>query len=101
MNIKPLHNNIVIKQTDNTEEMYGNILIPDMGKEKPLMGKIIAIGNGRTTETGAYVKTTLEVGQTVVFPAFGGIKMSVDNEEYVVCKETDLIAVIEKTTTNE
>ncbi len=101
MKIIPLHNNVVLKQTDNTEEMYGNILIPDMGKEKPLMGKIIAIGNGRTTETGAYVKTTLEVGQTVVFPAFGGIKMSVDNEEYVVCKETDLIAIIEKTTENE
>ena len=101
MKIIPLHNNVVLKQTDNTEEMYGNILIPDMGKEKPLMGEIIAIGNGRTTETGAYVKTTLEVGQTVVFPAFGGIKMSVDNEEYVVCKETDLIAIIEKTTENE
>lgn len=101
MKIIPLHNNVVLKQTDNTEEMYGNILIPDMGKEKPLMGEIIAIGSGRTTETGAYVKTTLEVGLTVVFPAFGGIRMSVDNEEYVVCKETDLIAVIEKTTINE
>lgn len=96
MNIKPLHNNIVIKQTDNTEEMYGNILIPDMGKEKPLMGEIVAVGKGRTTETGAFVETQLEVGQTVVFPAFGGIKLTVDGEEYVVCKETELIAVIEK-----
>ena len=101
MKIIPLHNNVVLKQTDNTEEMYGNILIPDMGKEKPLMGEIIAIGNGRTTETGAYVKTTLEVGQTVVFPAFGGTKITVDGDEYVVLKETDLIAVIEKTTINE
>jgi chaperonin GroES len=96
MNIKPLHNNIVIKQTDNTEEMYGNILVPDMGKEKPLMGEIVAVGKGRTTETGAFVETQLEVGQTVVFPAFGGIKLTVDGEEYVVCKETELIAVIEK-----
>jgi chaperonin GroES len=101
MKIIPLHNNVVLKQTDNTEEMYGNILIPDMGKEKPLMGKIVAIGSGRTTETGAFVKTTLEVGLTVVFPAFGGTKITVDEEEYVVLKETDLIAVIEKTTTNE
>ena len=101
MKIKPLHNNVVIKQTDNTEEMYGNILIPDMGKEKPLMGEIVAIGLGRTTETGAYVKTTLEVGLTVVFPAFGGTKITVDGDEYVVLKETDLIAVIEKTTINE
>jgi chaperonin GroES len=101
MKIKPLHNNIVIKHTDNTEEMYGNILIPDMGKEKPLMGEIVAVGKGRFTETGAYVETQLEVGQTVVFPAFGGIRMSVDSDEYVVCKETDLIAIIEKTTENE
>ena len=96
MNIKPLHNNIVIKQTDNTEEMYGNILVPDMGKEKPLMGEIVAVGKGRTTETGVFVETQLEVGQTVVFPAFGGIKLTVDGEEYVVCRETELIAVIEK-----
>jgi len=96
MNIRPLHNNIVIKQTDNTEEMYGNILIPDMGKEKPLMGEIVAVGKGRTTETGAFVETQLEVGQTVVFPAFGGIKLTVEGDEYVVCRETELIAVIEK-----
>jgi chaperonin GroES len=96
MNIKPLHNNIVIKQTDNTEEMYGNILIPDMGKEKPLMGEVVAVGKGRFTETGAYVETQLEVGLTVVFPAFGGIKLTVDGEEYIVCRETELIAVIEK-----
>ena len=76
--------------------MYGNILIPDMGKEKPLMGEIVAVGKGRTTETGAFVETQLEVGQTVVFPAFGGIKLTVDGEEYVVCRETELIAVIEK-----
>ena len=101
MKIIPLHNNIVIKQTDNTEEMYGNILIPDMGKEKPLMGTIIAVGTGAYTITGTFVKTALEVGLTVVFPAFGGTKINVDGEEYVVCKETDLIAVIEKTTTNE
>jgi len=96
MKIIPLHNNVVLKQTDNTEEMYGNILIPDMGKEKPLMGEIVAVGKGRTTETGAFVETQLEVGQTVVFPAFGGIKLTVDGEEYVVCRETELIAVIEK-----
>lgn len=96
MRIKPLHNNIVIKQNDNTEEMYGNILVPDMGKEKPLMGEIVAVGPGYYTPTGAYVETRVEVGQTVVFPAFGGVKMSVDGEELVVCKEHDLLAILEK-----
>ena len=97
MKIIPLHNNVVIKQTDNTEEMYGNILIPDMGKEKPLMGEVVAVGKGRFTETGAYVETQLEIGQTVVFPVFGGTKITIDEEEYVVLKETDLIAIIDKT----
>ena len=96
MKIIPLHNNIVIEQTDNTEEMYGNILIPDMGKEKPLMGTVVAVGPGRVTETGAFVETNLKVGQTVVFPAFGGTKMTVDTTEYIVLKESDILVYLEK-----
>jgi chaperonin GroES len=95
MKIIPLHNNVVLKQTDNTEEMYGNILIPDMGKEKPLMGTVIAVGPGRVTETGAFVETTLKVGQTVVFPAFGGTKMTIGSEEYVVLKESDVLVYLD------
>jgi co-chaperonin GroES (HSP10) len=92
-----------IQGTSQTMSNKGNqhSLANYIGKEKPLMGEIVAIGLGRTTETGAYVKTTLEVGLTVVFPSFGGTKITVDGDEYVVMKETDLIAVIEKTTTNE
>ena len=97
MKIKPLHNHVVIKQQDETETMYGNIVVPDMGKEKPLMGEIVAVGPGIYSITGEhFIKTKIEVGETVVFPAFGGTKINVDGEEYVVCKETDLIAVIEK-----
>ena len=96
MKIIPLHNNVVIKQTDNTEEMYGNILVPDMGKEKPLMGEIVAVGKGRFTETGAYVETQLEVGQTVVFPSFGGTKIVVNDIEYIIMKESDLLITLEK-----
>ena len=95
MNIKPLHNNVVIKQDDTKEEMYGNILVPDMGKEKPLVGEIIAVGPGSYTPTGVYIETTIQVGQTVAFPSYGGIKMSANGDDYVICKESDLLAILE------
>ena len=96
MKIKPLHNHVVLKQQDETETMYGNIVVPDLGKEKPLMGEVIASGPGLINLTGALIPNTVEVGQTVIFPAFGGQKITVEGEEYVVCKEQDLIAILEK-----
>jgi chaperonin GroES len=96
MKIKPLHNHIVIKQQDETETMYGNIVVPDLGKEKPLMGEIITSGPGLINLNGVLIPNTVEVGQIVIFPAFGGQKITVDGEEYVVCKEQDLIAILEK-----
>ena len=87
MKIKPLHNHVVIKQQDETETMYGNIIVPDAGKEKPLMGEVIAVGPGLTTINGTLVPNTVEVGTTVVFPAFGGQRITIDGEEFIVCKE--------------
>lgn len=96
MKIKPLHNHIVIKQQDETETMYGHIVVPDMGKEKPLMGEVVAVGPGTYTITGDFIETQVEVGETVIFPAFGGTKMNIGDDEYVVMKENDLLAILEK-----
>ena len=96
MKIKPLHNHIVIKQQDETETMYGNIVVPDMGKEKPLMGEVIAVGPGTYSVTGTWLETQIKVGETVVFPAFGGTKMNIGDAEYIVMKENDLLAILEK-----
>jgi chaperonin GroES len=96
MKIKPLHNHIVIKQQDETETMYGNIVVPDMGKEKPLMGEVVAVGKGFYTVTGTFISTEIQIGEVVVFPAFGGTKMTIDGEEYIVMKEQDLLAILEK-----
>ncbi len=63
MKIKPLHNHVVIKQQDETETMYGNIVVPDMGKEKPLMGEVLAIGPGVHSVTGTWIETKVQVGQ--------------------------------------
>lgn len=96
MKIKALHNHVVIKQDENQEQKYGNIVVADLGKEKPLQGEIVEIGPGRATETGAFVPTTLKVGDVVVFPSFGGTKITVDDVEYIIMKESDLLIVLEK-----
>jgi chaperonin GroES len=95
MNIKPLHNHVVIKQQDETETMYGNIIVPDAGKEKPLMGEVIATGPGLININGVLIPNTVEIGSTVVFPAFGGQRITVKGEEFIVMKEQDLLAIIE------
>ena len=91
MKIKPLHNNVVIKQTDNTEEMYGNILIPDMGKEKNEFGEVIAIGEGRYTATGKLIPMVIKIGDMVVLPTQGFTKLPFDGEEYYVGPENQIL----------
>ena len=96
MKIKPLHNHVVIKQQDETETMYGNIIVPDAGKEKPLMGEVIASGPGLINMNGVLIPNEVPVGATVVFPAFGGQRITIKGEEYIVMKEQDLLAIIEE-----
>ena len=97
MKVIPLHSNVLIKQQDETETMYGNIIVPDAGKEKPLMGEVVAVGPGSWSVTGEkFLETTVKVGQLVAFPSFGGQRITVEGEEYIVVKEVDLIAILEK-----
>jgi chaperonin GroES len=96
MKVIPLHSNVLIKQQDETETMYGNIIVPDAGKEKPLMGEVVAVGPGSWSVTGEkFLETTVKVGQLVAFPSFGGQRITVEGEDYVVVKEVDLIAILE------
>ena len=78
MKIKPLHNHVVIRQQDETETMYGNIIIADAGKEKPLMGEVIATGPGIVNLNGILIPNTVEIGAVVVFPAFGGQHITIE-----------------------
>jgi chaperonin GroES len=97
MKVIPLHSNVLIKQQDETETMYGNIIVPDAGKDKPLMGEVMAVGPGSYSVTGEkFLNTSIQVGQIVAFPSFGGQRITVEGEEYIVCKEQDLIAILEK-----
>ena len=96
MKLEAIYNAVIVQPQELEETMYGNIVVPDLGKEKPLMGEIIASGPGLINLNGVLIPNTVEVGQIIIFPAFGGQKITVDGEEYVVCKEQDLIAILEK-----
>lgn len=95
MKIKPLHNHVVIKQQDETETMYGNIIVPDAGREKMMIGEVIATGPGLININGVLIPNTVEVGQKVTFPSFGGQRITLNGEEYLIYKEQDLFAVLE------
>jgi chaperonin GroES len=95
MKIKPLHNHVVIKQQDETETMYGNIIIADAGKEKPLMGEVIASGPGLINMNGILIPNTVPIGAKVTFPSFGGQRITIEGDEYIVMKDQDIFAILE------
>jgi len=95
MKLKPLHNHVVIKQQEESEAKIGNIIIPDVGKDLPLIGTVVAIGIGTYTINGTLIPIQNEVGTKVAFPAFGGTKITVEGEEFVIMKDQDVLTVIE------
>jgi len=92
--ISPLGDNIVILPNDEGEQMYGNIVVPDMGKEKPEIGKVLAVGPGRITTNGNLVPNQIQVGQTVLVPKFGAQTMTVENETYIMASENDVLGTL-------
>lgn len=95
MKIRPLHNHVVIKQQDESEVMYGNIIIPDAGKEKALIGEVISVGPGIVNLNGVLIPNTIKKGEIVSFPAFGGQRITIKGEDYLIYKEQDIFAVLE------
>ena len=92
--IIPLGDKVVLLPQDEGEQMYGNIIVPDAGKEKPEIGTVMAVGEGRITPEGAIVKNQLEVGQDVIVPKFGAQVVVVENETYIIASENDILGII-------
>ncbi len=96
MKIKPVHNHVVVKQQNTSEEKRGNIIIPDIGKESPLIAFVIAIGIGTYTLMGNLIPMQVKVGDKVAIPAFGGTKLTIGSDEYIVMKDQDILTIIEE-----
>ena len=94
--IIPLGDKIVILPQEEGEQTYGNIVVPDMGKEKPEIGTVLAVGPGRISTDGTLIPNKLKVGQTIMVPKFGAQTISLENETYVMASENDVLGIIKQ-----
>jgi|SRR6056300_1039696 len=93
----PTNDRILLKPVDEGEQMYGNIVVPDMGKEKPELGKVLAIGPGRMTEHGQLmIVRTCKVGDLVMVPKIGTLRVDFEGEEYYIAQDREILAVIKE-----
>ena len=99
--IIPLGDKVVILPQEEGEQTYGNIVVPDMGKEKPEMGTVLAVGPGRISTDGTLIPNRLEVGVTVMVPKFGAQVAVVENETYIIAGESDVLGIIKQKEDNE
>jgi len=95
MKIRPLHDRVLIRRLEEERTSPGGIVIPDTATEKPIRGKVIAVGSGRITEKGDIRPLDLKKGDTVLFGKYSGTEVKVNGEELVVMREDDIMAVIE------
>jgi chaperonin GroES len=97
INIKPLADYVLIEPIKEEEKTKAGILLPESAeKEKPEKGKVIAVGPGRKDEKGNLIPVSVKVGQTVLFKKYGPDEIKVDDKEYLICKEEDILAIIEE-----
>lgn len=93
---RPLHDRLLVERIEQESKTVGGIIIPDTAKEKPMEGKVIAVGNGTRDERGNVKPLDIKVGDIVLFAKWGGTEIKLDGKEYLVMKETDVLGVVEK-----
>ena len=100
--IKPTNDRIVVKPIDEGEQTYGSIVIPDLGKEKPEMGEVIAVGPGRMSEYGQMIPVrSCKIGDVVLVPKIGTLRIDFEGEEYYIAQDKEILAVIKESEDNE
>jgi chaperonin GroES len=95
MNIRPLHDRVILKRMEEETTSAGGIVIPDSAAEKPMRGEVIAIGKGKRLDSGDVIALDVKVGDTVLFGKYSGTEVKVDGEDLLVMREDDVMAVIE------
>lgn len=101
MNVRPLHDRIIVRRLDEGEQKIGGIIIPDSAKEKPQQGKILAVGDGKVTEDGNRIAMDVRPGNVILFGKYSGQDIKIDGEDYLIVKEDEVLAVIEPDATHQ
>ena len=95
MDVRPLHDRIVVRRLEEGEQKIGGIIIPDTAKEKPQQGKVVAVGRGKMTDDGTLVPLDVKAGDLILFGKYTGQEVKLDGEEYLIMREDDALAVVE------
>ena len=96
MNIRPLQDCILVKRIEEEEQTEGGIIIPDTAKEKPIEGKVIAVGKGKVSEDGKIMTLDVKKGDRILFGKYAGTEVKIEGEEHLIMREEDVLGVIEK-----
>jgi chaperonin GroES len=97
MSFRPLHDRVLVRRVKEEEKTKGGIIIPDSAKEKPQEGKVIAIGSGTRADDGKVTPLDVKVGDRVLFGKWSGSEVTIDGEELIIMKESDILGIVEKT----
>ena len=101
MNVRPLHDRIIVQRLEEGEQKVGGIIIPDTAKEKPQQGKVIAAGNGKTKDDGKRVPLDVTAGATILFGKYAGQEIKLDGVDYLIMREDEVLAIVEGGTKNK
>jgi len=96
MNIRPLHDRLIVKRFEEEEKTKGGIIIPDNAKEKPQQGEVIAVGNGKVLDDGKKVPLEVKKGDRVLFGKYAGTEIKIEGTEYLMMREEDILGIVER-----
>jgi chaperonin GroES len=95
MKVRPLHDRLLVRRLEEKETARGGLIIPDTAKEKPMEGKVLAVGNGRVLENGKKLALDVKVGDTILFGKYSGTEIKIDGEEVLMVREDEVLAIVE------
>ena len=93
--LRPLHDHVMVKRTEEEQARHGSIIIPDSAKEKPQEGKVIAVGNGKVNDEGKKIALDVKAGDKILFGKYSGSEVKIDDKEYLILREEDVLAILE------
>ena len=96
MNFRPLHDRVVVKRIDEEEKTAGGIIIPDTAKEKPMQGKVVAVGPGKRSDSGDLSPLDVKAGDTVIFGKWSGTEVTIDGQDLLIMNESDIMGILDK-----
>ncbi len=95
MKVRPLRDRVLVKRIEEEQVSRGGIIIPDSAKEKPVKGKVVAVGNGRILDNGDVRALTVKAGDTVLFSKYGGTEVKIEGDEHLIMREDDILGIID------